>query len=332
MIPTLPRYSARRTALLVACAIVSSNQDADAQRRGAGREREREAPSQADRRETLRVGGDTRTYLLRVPTQLSRSSAPAPLVIVLHGGGGNAANAEAMTGFTALVERERIVVAYPDGSSPRRRSQLHTWNADHCCGHAMESEIDDVAFLNALIDRISASHPIDPSRIYVTGMSNGGMMSHRVGRELSKRIAAIAPVVGAVFGDEVPPPQPVSAIMINGLLDKSVPADGGLSGGLGRNNWDGTPTKPNLDQGTFWARSNGCTLTPTRTTQGAIITSRFACPAGIGVEVHQLSDNGHAWPGGSAGSRRGDPPSTAMNATEVIWAFFKAHPKTTARR
>jgi polyhydroxybutyrate depolymerase len=250
-----------------------------------------------------------------------------PVVVVLHGGGGNAENAEKMTGFTALVERERVIVVYPEGTSKRARVKLLTWNAGHCCGFAMESRVDDVGFIAAMLDAVASAYPVDLDRIYVTGMSNGAMMTHRLGRELSPRIAAIAPVVGALFGDEPPAKSPVAALMINGLLDKSVPAQGGPTGGRSSSAWDGTPTRPNLEQGTYWARANGCDITPRLSESGTVITWRYACPAGRAVEVLQLRDNGHAWPGGERGSRLGDKPSTAIDATEVMWAFFRAHPR-----
>ena len=278
----------------------------------------------AVQRSSFRHDGIIRSFVIRAPRGLTRGDTAVPVVLVLHGGGGNAANAEKMTGFTDLVERERIIVVYPEGTARRARVPLLTWNAGHCCGHAMERRVDDVGFINALLDTLSARYPVDPARIYATGMSNGAMMSHRLGRELSPRLAAIAPVVGALFGDEQAPASPVSAIMINGLLDKSVPAQGGLTGGRSANQWDGTPTAPNIAQGTFWARANGCAATPSRQAQGAVIRWRYECPTGRRVEVHQLTDNGHAWPGGERGSRLGDRPSPSMDATEVIWAFFKS--------
>jgi len=268
--------------------------------------------------------GVARSYVVRAPRGLTRGDAAVPVVLVLHGGGGNAANAEKMTGFTELVERERIIVVYPEGTARRPRVPLLTWNAGHCCGHAMERQVNDVGFISALLDTLSAHYPVDPTRVYATGMSNGAMMSHRLGRELSPRLAAIAPVVGALFGDEPAPASPVSAIMINGLMDKSIPAQGGPTGGRSATRWDGTPTAPNIAQGTFWARANGCAPTPTRQEQGAVIRWRYGCPAGRRVELHQLKDNGHAWPGGQRGSRLGDRPSASMDATEVIWAFFES--------
>ena len=271
--------------------------------------------------------GIRRTYVVRAPRDVARSGAPLPVVVVLHGGGGNAANAEKMTGFTALVERERVIVVYPEGTSKRARVRLLTWNAGHCCGHAMEARVDDVGFIDAMLDAVAADYPVDPDRIHATGMSNGAMMTHRLGRELSHRFAAIAPVVGAVFGDEPLAKGPVSALMINGLLDESVPAQGGPTGGRSAREWDGTPTAPNLAQGTYWAGANGCGSTPQMAERGSVITWRYACPAGRAVELLQLRDNGHAWPGGARGSRLGDVPSTAIDATEVMWTFFKGHPR-----
>lgn len=317
-------HSTRLLILGLAWCAALSPSVAEAQRRPI---RDRIGNRGNDQRQTLQVDGRSRSYLLRTPRGHSPRSTPAALVIVLHGGGGNAENAERMTGFTRLVERERIVVAYPDGTARQARNTLLTWNAGHCCASAMQEQVNDVAFIDALITRVSADYAIDPARIYVTGMSNGGMMSHRIGRELSHRIAAIAPVVGAVFGDEQTTRSPVSAIMINGLLDESVPANGGPPGGPAASQWDGTPARPNVDQGNFWARNNGCSATPTSTQTRQIITWRWACPQGLGVEVHQVKQGGHAWPGGQRGSARGDDPGNAMNATEVIWAFFKAHPK-----
>ena len=271
---------------------------------------------------TLAHGRLTRRYLLRVPSGTSRNGTPLPLVVVLHGGGGNATNAELMTGFSRLVEREHIIVVYPDGMAARDGAPLETWNAGHCCGPAMQRNVDDVGFIAALLDELHRTLPVDASRIYVTGMSNGAMMSHRIARELAPRIAAIAPVVGTVFGDERVPSSPVSALMINGLLDRNIPANGGHSGGLGANTWDGTAMQPFIAQGTFWAAANGCVTTPVREVQDRVTTTRYTCPEGRRVEVQQVSDNGHAWPGGGRGSRIGDVPSTALQATEVIWAFF----------
>jgi polyhydroxybutyrate depolymerase len=276
-------------------------------------------------RQTLVHDGLARSYVVHVPQRVEQRGVPVPLVLVLHGGGGNADNAEMMTGFTEEAEKEGFIVAYPDGTG--RFGKLLTWNAGHCCGYAMKNRVDDVGFINEMIDKLIKNYPIDPKRIYATGMSNGGMMTHRLGIELSNRIAAIAPVVATLFGDEARPHYPVSALMINGMLDQHVPYQGGPPGGRFSDAWDGTPTKPTLEQAAFWAHADGCMDPPEQKDDSAFVLTRYRCPAGQDVELYLIKDNGHAWPGGKQGSRMGDKPSTALNGTGVIWEFFKAHTK-----
>lgn len=275
---------------------------------------------------TLNFQGEPRSFLLRLPGSLPRDGARLPLVIALHGGGGHAANMEEMTGFTAKARQEGFIVVYPEGSGRLRHSFL-TWNAGHCCGQAMEKREDDAGFIRALIEHLEANYPVDPMRIYATGMSNGGMMTHRLGSELGDRLAAIAPVVATVFGDERRPQHGVPALMINGGLDQSVPPAGGPPGGAFPGAWDGTPTLPALAQLSFWAGANGCVGEAQTSVQGVLSRWRHSCPAGHSAELLLVGDNGHAWPGGRAGSRRGDTPSSAVNATDEIWAFFRRHSK-----
>ncbi len=277
-------------------------------------------------RQTLIHDGIERSYVLRVPAGAAGGNARVALVVVLHGGGGNADNAEQMTGFTDKSRSEGFIVVYPEGSG-RRKDRLLTWNAGHCCGYAMERRIDDVGFIGALVDRLIAAYPIDPARVYATGMSNGAMMAHRLGIERSGKFAAIAPVVGTLFGDEKKPPHPVSALMINGLLDKSVPDRGGPPGGRFTGAWDGTPTRPALDQAAFWAEVDGCSGVPAKDAPAAFTRWQYQCPANRAVELYLVNDNGHAWPGGHRGSWMGDRPASSPDATDVIWNFFKAHPK-----
>lgn len=276
-------------------------------------------------RQTLLHNGIERSYAIYIPDGLVKGSSAVPLVLVLHGGGGSAGNAEKMTGFTDKAMKEGFIVVYPEGTG-HRKNRLLTWNASHCCGYALDNNIDDVGFINTLIDRLIANYPVDQSRIYATGMSNGGMMTHRLGIELSHRFAAIAPVVATVFGDEKKPAHPVSAIMLNGKLDKSVPHLGGPSGGHFRRAWN-APAIPALEQGKLWAAANNCTGDASKDEQAAFTHWQYKCPAGHAVELYLVNDNGHAWPGGERGSQLGDKPGTALHGTDIIWNFFKAHRK-----
>lgn len=267
------------------------------------------------------VNGQTRNYLLRTPSLRSRQNQKLPLVIALHGGGGNSQNAERMMGWTQKGQSEGFAVVYPNGSGLRGNLFL-TFNGKHCCSYAMQNNIDDVAFISKLIDELVANNQVDPRRVFVTGMSNGAIMSHRLGAELSHKITAIAPVVGTVFGDEQMPKSPVSALIINGSLDNNVSPAGGFSQGRSRAHWGSPPMKPAAEQGAFWAKANFCS-NPRTFTRGQIQITDYECPRGIEVEQIMVLDNGHAWPGGQKGSSRGDEPSNSYNATVEIWNFFK---------
>lgn len=271
---------------------------------------------------TLVHGGRTRTYLVHDHAK----AAPAPVVLVLHGGGGNARHAVKMTGFTRLAAREGFIAVYPDGSPAKRAERLRTWNAGHCCAAAMAAHVDDVGFIAAIIDTLTASGRADPTRVYVTGMSNGAMMAHRLGRELSPRIAAIAPVVGAVFGDEPPPRAPVPALVVAGAEDQVVPPGGGpltLRLLLGRKPAADRDVAPAIDQAGYWARHNGCGE-PARTRTAVYEKVEWTeCRTGAPVVFLSVAANGHAWPGGEPGRRGAAQPTRAFDATAAIWTFFR---------
>ncbi len=284
------------------------------------------APAPDLTRQTLMHDGIERYYLVRTPRNLKAIKGPLPLVLVLHGGGGNAEHAERMTGFTAKVQQEGFILVYPEGTG-RLKDKLLTWNARHCCGYAMKNKVDDIGFIRALLDTLTARYPIDPRRIYVTGMSNGGMLTHQLGIALSDRIAAVAPVVAALFGDEKRPLHPVTALIINGQLDDSVPVAGGAPGGRFKHEWAGTPMLPASAQAAFWSQANDCLPAKTESSQPQVTLTRHTCPGGRSVAWYLVQDNGHAWPGGLAGRRDADEPSAALKATDEIWAFFKQHKK-----
>ncbi len=141
---------------------------------------------------SLKVGDHERTYLLHLPLAFDGKRS-LPLVVVLHGGGGNAPGAVDMTGFSEKADKEGFVVVYPNGSG-RLKNRLLTWNSGNCCGYALDSSADNVGFIRVLIDELEKTRAIDPKRVYATGMSNGGMMTYRLACELSDKIAAAAPV------------------------------------------------------------------------------------------------------------------------------------------
>lgn len=272
---------------------------------------------------TITVGGVKRDYFIFVPFDVRGKKLKVPAVFVLHGGGGNADNAIQMTGFISKAGQERFIAVFPNGASRFRRSPK-TWNAIHCCAYAMRKKADDIGFISAVIDQIVRDYPADPDRIYMTGMSNGGMMTHRIGRELSKKVAAIAPVVAGLFGDEGTAQNPVPALMINGARDETVPFAGGPLGRRASRAGDGTEFTPSLFQSRYWAENNGCKPEPEKINiNESVVLLDYDCPDYQDVRHYIVKDCGHAWPGGKKGHRRGDAPSQAMDATRVIWEFFR---------
>ena len=278
--------------------------------------------SLADVEHEIEVGGEDRSYIVHLPPAAALKK-PAPVVVVLHGGGGRARQVARVTRFSELADREGFIAVYPNGSG--RGPLLLTWNARYCCGHALRAGHDDVAFLAAMLDRLAADYRIDPRRIYLTGASNGGMMAFQAAAALSDRIAAIAPVIAGMFGDEEPPKGPVSVLMINGLADTSIPIEGGWTANrMTRRAWD-APIGPAGATLAYWARAGGCAAAPEVTRDGDVETWQHGgCAAGISVVMKALHGGGHAWPGGVG---RWGGEAAGFDATREIWKFFAAHSK-----
>ena len=287
------------------------------------------AAAQSDRH-TFAHDGEERRYFITVPDRLVAPPEGVPLVLVLHGAGGNAPNMMAMTRFDEKAEEEGFIAVFPEGT-PRDLvagdTLLLAWNAGHCCGYSMRRGTDDIGFLSTLISELTSTYPIDPTRIYVAGMSNGGMMAHRLAIALSDRIAAIGTVVGAMFGDEAEPTSPVSAIILNAALDEMIPLEGGeLGARVFRNAWDGTPLEPSEYQGTYWASVNGCETKPSFVERKPLYTmSAYECPDGVDVRYYVVEDNAHAWPGDTRITPIGRDATDDFSATDEIWDFFAQH-------
>ncbi len=282
---------------------------------------ERLAPG-THRRE-IRVDGRARSYIVHVPASLLEG--PSAVVLVFHGGGGNAENARRMSHFDLAADRHGFVAVFPDGTG-RQRDRLLTFNSGNCCGTALDNRVDDVAFTRALLEDLGRALPLDRQRLFVTGMSNGGMMSYRLACEAADLFAAAAPVAGANNLEACRPSMPVALLAVHGTADRSVKFEGG-------------PTDPaiRLDTHDRVDRSVDesirpfldlarCSPPPAVTRSGEAERRVYPCTAGA-VEVLAVTGGGHAWPGGERGSNLGDAPSRAVDATEAIWAFFAAHPR-----
>jgi polyhydroxybutyrate depolymerase len=158
----------------------------------------------------------------------------APLLFVLHGFGGTAADMRSYTGIEDELQRLgnfQAIVVYPNGTGAES-GLPQSWNAGNCCPFAIYEPVDDVAFFDALITKLGGQYNIDPQRVWVMGHSNGGMMAYRLACELSEKVTAIAVAAGALMMETCAPAQPVSALHVHGGADLVVPLEGGITAGL----------------------------------------------------------------------------------------------------
>ena len=277
---------------------------------------------------SIEFGSLDRSYLIHMPNPLP-SGAP-PLVVVLHGGGGSAESTAKMTGFDAEADKQGFIVVYPNGTDKVRpflnamgKPGFLTWNAGSCCGYAQENNIDDVGFIRAVVGQVIKDNAADPKRVYVTGISNGGMMAYRLACEASDLFAAIAPVSAVQEVASCKPAQPVSVFHIHGAKDENVP----LAGGVGKKAHEKEDRKPVQDTIDFWVKQDGCSVSTHSQEPDVLMSNYGGCDAGTEVSFFVIQDGGHAWPGGQRIALFLDEPSRALNATPEIWRFFSTHSK-----
>ena len=170
---------------------------------------------------TIRIGGRNRTFLLHVPPSYTGQSA-VPLVLDLHGLGSNSSQQAGLSGFRSKSDEAGFIVAWPQGVG-------NSWNAFGCCGTADFFNIDDPAFLRAVVARISQLGNINRSRVYITGLSNGGFMTHRMACVAADIFAAAAPVSAPLNTSTATcrPTRPITVVAFHGLNDGIVPYGGG---------------------------------------------------------------------------------------------------------
>lgn len=284
---------------------------------------------------SLRHGGRTRTYIVHAPPAPPGPTARPAVLLAFHGGGGNAKGFQEYAELDEIADREGFLVVYPNGTGPLPR-RLLTWNAgDGCCGFARQRDVDDVGFVGALLRDLERRVPINRSRVYATGHSNGGIMSHRLAAERSDLVAAIAPVAGSLDLERFAPTNPVAVLQIHSADDQRALYGGGLGPPFPGtdNRVFHQPVQQGLDR---WVAANGCTLGPdtvnakpvvprTRDTRFTATLVRWrSCRSGVEVAHWKLTGAGHAWPGDAPppGSEAiSGPQTTIIRAAEEVWSF-----------
>ncbi len=274
--------------------------------------------------EELKVQG--RKVLVHVPATLDPAQ-PAPLVLALHGGGGHAEFMADDTHYALQKKADEAgcIVAFPNGYSKLPGEKFATWNAGGCCGDARDRGVDDVAFARAVVAAVQARWRVDAARVFATGMSNGGMMSHRLACEAADVFRAVASVAGTDATDRCTPSRPVSVLHIHARDDTHVLFDGGAGPGAFRDtskvmNFVSVP-----ETVARWVARDRCSGPARRTLDvpGAFCEVHAGCADGREVQLCVTETGGHSWPGAPT-VRRGKPgASTALDANDVIWRFFE---------
>lgn len=287
----------------------------------------------------LKVGGLERQYIVHVPRGYD-GKTPVPVVIMFHGAGGTARSAMRQTGWTEKSDEAGFLAVFPEGTSrdptkaARFKGNPQVWNDGSGRGNAAQRAVDDVGFVNAVIDDLQARFAIEKRRVYVTGFSNGASMAFRLGLELSTRIAAIAPVSGPLWLENPKLKQPVSLIYLMGAEDAFNPLDSREpSNTAQRKQASALQSKRALpgESALKWAKMLDCPLEPkvVYDKEGVKAVSYTPCQENAEVIYYTIGGMGHTWPGGKSRLPEWMVGKTTdkLKGNDIIWEFFQKHPK-----
>lgn len=295
-------------------------------RRAEGLQKER-LSRPGDYEFTLIHDGLKRRYLVHVPASFDPAKRTA-VVLGLHGGGGHAEHflKDENYGVVTASEKHGFIAVIPNGYSKNRRGLFATWNAGACCGDARDGNIDDVGFLSAVIARVKRQALVDEARVYTTGMSNGGLMAYRLACEIPDQVRGIMAVAGTDNTLQCNPSRPTPVLHVHAVNDTHVLYNGGAGDDAFRDPakvTDFVSVPATIDK---WVALNKAEGAPRRVlaVDGAYCDRYDAKPGGAPVELCVTDSGGHSWPGAEKGRRGKEPPSTAINAFDVMWAFFAA--------
>lgn len=283
------------------------------------------ACAQQDINGSVSVGNVKREYILHLP-RAYKSSLKLPLLLIFHGGGGNAKQMQGYMAMDAIADRESFISLYPQGINKQ-------WNDGREFKEAIAAN-DDVQFINQVLDSVVLHYAVDTGRIFATGISNGGFFSIYLSYKLSNRLLAVAPICASIperIYDEFKPAVPVSVLLINGTKDPLVPYNGGdvgnkLTGSRGRctstdktiqkylsvNNISIEPVVENLPDNN---RQDDCTAVKYSYSKGR-----------INVTLLKIINGGHTIPGRSQYLPKFIVGKVCKDfeANEMLWEFFKS--------
>ncbi len=261
--------------------------------------------------DSIYIGARWRTFMTHLPANYDALTR-YPLVLVFHGGAGSYASISNESKLSLKADTAGFIAVYPEGV---KSSGFRSWNGGACCGPAVSLNIDDVGFVNALLDTLFSLRPTDTMRVYATGFSNGALLCFRLASQLSGRFAAIAPVAGDLVYSPWNPSQSVPIISFHSYQDNVIPYGGG----------SGFPAQDSI----FKKISSNYACTQFKDTL-YYDTSRYnhficnGCNCNAVIEEYVSYDGGHSWPGGAAPGP-GVAVSNYFSATQLMWDFFKQY-------
>ena len=240
---------------------------------------------------TVMSGGVEREIALRAQPM----NTPQPLVLIFHGGGGSAQSmARRSSSFAGLLLRQGYAVAFMNGSSRRDGQNLRTWNGGHCCAYAMTAKIDEADYIDQAVTVIAAQAPIDPSRIFLMGHSNGGMIAYRWPTALHTKVRGIVVISSAMFADQPVMPHGTSAFLTHTLDDDTIAFDASFAPKQTRA-WNAPPL-PFPEAEARMAEMLGCGSPKERKVTDGVTQRDHACAKGTELTVIVSTRGGHAWP------------------------------------
>ncbi|MFM7809490.1 MAG: prolyl oligopeptidase family serine peptidase, partial [Planctomycetota bacterium] len=219
----------------------------------------------------------------------------------------------------AVAKANGFTVVYAEGTD--FGEGRHAWNTGHLLRRQVR-DADDIAYFDALIDRLVADHGADPARVFMTGGSNGGMMTFVYAATRPERLAAAAPVIASMFSFDTVPSVPLPMLIINGAQDDEVPLEGGMSKNALVRSGQATPFKAVRDVVDFWVKANRSKREGVVSVKGTVTTTTHAATQGGAVTEFVLdSEGGHGWPG-TKSRREGNAPIRAFKGADRVWQFF----------
>jgi polyhydroxybutyrate depolymerase len=237
-------------------------------------------------RVAMPFGGHSRSYLVVAPRRVAAQER-LPVVMVLHGLGVNSDAMSRAADWRGAVERHRFLAVFPQGLAD-------SWNMGPCCPPANLAQIDDIGFLSAVVDEVAGRPDVDLDRRYLTGFSNGGIMTYAFGCARSDAFAAMAPMAGSNISDCFPE-EPLPMLHQHADPDPVVPFDGSPTFGqlLSAADFPDVPSSVGR-----WAERSGCVAGPTSRIDGDGVEyfSWQGCPDGAEVQLIRIPGPGHTWP------------------------------------